>query len=432
MMRFSKGLIFSFVFLLSGCSYLPALIATPPPSQTPTHTQITVPTETWLAPTLSPSPTGPVRIRLWLPPFLNPDNDEPASDLLQKRLAEFQSSNPNLTIETRVKALSGPGGILDSLASASAAAPASLPDIVALPRDLLEAAALKGLLIPLDGLTTSLNDNDWYPYAGELARLQNNIYGFPFAGDALVQVYFTEAITTPLISWSSVLDSTKPIYFPAGSDSWLITLDQYQAGGGRVSDAQGRPILDEAKLTEVLTFYENAVQAGLIPIDQQVALQNDDQIWNAFLERRDGLTMTWASNYLSEVPEGTAIATIPTPNGEPFALANGWVWALVGRDENKRQLAVELAEFLTDSHFLADWSQAAGFLPTRKSSLSLWSNEDLQRSVDRILTAAHLFPSTDVLSSLEAPLQQATLSVLRGQVDPATAAQLAASSLTSP
>lgn len=431
-MRFTKCLFFSLILLLSGCDNLSNLIATPTQVQTASPTILPAPAETWLPPSPTPTSQGPVQIRVWLPPFLNPANNEPAGNLLQKRLTEFENLESNLTIEVRVKTLSGPGGMLDSLASASAAAPGSLPDIVALPRDLLEAAAIKGLLLPLDGLATTMNDGDWYPYAAELARLQNNTYGFPFAGDALVQVYFTEAITTPITNWQTVVESAIPVYLPAGSDTWLVTLNQYLANGGRVSDAQGKPNLDVGSLTRVLVLFEQAVKAGIIPMDQQVALQNDDQIWKAFLERRDGLAITWASHYLADLPDGTAITAIPTPNNNPYILANGWVWALVGRDENKRQLAVKLAEFLSDSHFLSDWSQAAGYLPTRKSSLALWTDDDLKSEIHFILSVSHLSPSTDVMSSLETPLQQATLSILRGQVEPALAAQTAATSLTSP
>ena len=55
----------------------------------------------------------------------------------------------------------------------------------------------------------------------------------------------------------------------------------------------------------------------------------------------------------SAVQKTSPVAPIPTPGGKPFTLATGWVWALAGRDEAKRKLTVELAEFLTEPHFLA-------------------------------------------------------------------------------
>jgi ABC-type glycerol-3-phosphate transport system substrate-binding protein len=415
----------------AGCTSISDLIATPveiPASPSPNELL----TSTWLPATPSPSPQGPVRLRLWLPPFLSPASGDPAGTLLQKRLDEFQGRNPNVIIETRVKSLEGPGGLLDSLAASSAAAPASLPDLVALPRDLLEAAAIKGVLLPLDNLTNSYEDPDWYPYAVELAHLQSNVYGFPFAGDALVQVYRTSSITESLKSWSATLNVVQPLIFPAAAEDSLFTLAEYQANGGQVLDEQGRPFLNTALLNEVFTYYRDAVQAGVMPAEVLSQMQSDDQVWEAFSQNRFNLVITWSSHYLSSVPEGVTITQIPTPQGEPFSLASGWVWGLAGRDEARRSLAVDLAEFLTDSHFLADWSQAAGFLPARPSSLSLWSNETLKLTVGEIASSARLFPPSDVIASLAGPLRQATLLVLNGQADPASAAQTAASALTSP
>src|SRR5690606_33147777 len=110
----------------------------------------------------------------------------------------------------------------------------------------------------------------------------------------------------------------------------------------------------------------------------------------------------------------------------------GWVLALVGRDEAKRRLAVDLATFLTDSQFLAEWTQSMGYLPPRPSSLALWSDRELAQSVESIATEAVLLPPTDVIAALEVHLQQAALAVLTSQADPGTAAEEASASLTSP
>ena len=80
----------------------------------------------------------------------------------------------------RIKAPDGPGGLLDSLTTASAAAPLALPDLVALPRPIMETAALKGLVHPYQNLTSPIDEPDWYPYARQLARLQDSIFGIAF------------------------------------------------------------------------------------------------------------------------------------------------------------------------------------------------------------------------------------------------------------
>jgi ABC-type glycerol-3-phosphate transport system substrate-binding protein len=386
----------------------------------------------WLPPDPSPTPGGPLELRLWVPPQFNPASGTPAGLLLQARLDEFHSRNPRISIETRVKAVSGPGGLLDSLTASSAAAPQALPDLVALPRNLMETAALKGLLLPLDNLTKAVDDPDWYAYASSLARLQKNIYGLPFAGDALVQVYHPSVVEKAPATYQAVLESGQALVFPAAGDQPYLTLALYSAGGGAVMDEQGRPYLSSLELTQVLTFYLSAENAGVMPQALLTQLQDDDQSWEAFMGNQASLAVTWTSRFLGAHSEDVALAPIPTSDGRPFTLATGWVWAVAGRDENKRRLTVELAEFLTDPHFLAAWTQAAGYLPTRPSSVVSGSDAALQKTIAKIALSAQLLPPTDVLSSLDNPLQQAIVAVLKGQSDPALAAQTAASSLTGP
>jgi ABC-type glycerol-3-phosphate transport system substrate-binding protein len=113
-------------------------------------------------------------------------------------------------------------------------------------------------------------------------------------------------------------------------------------------------------------------------------------------------------------------------------LATGWVWALSARESREQQAAIELAEFLTDSTFLADWTEAAGLLPTRPSSLRRWNNTPLESVLGKIALSARALPTADILSSLGGPLWQATIDVFNQQADPAAAALAASSSLTGP
>jgi len=446
---------FGFFFVLAACNgqapalpvevsgaASPAVTSAAPPAAAPSASVQSLPagpqgTSTGLAQS-TPSATAPsqdtetTRLLIWVPPFLSPVSENTTGSLLRKRLAEFQARFPNVIVETRVKAESGPGGLLDSLTTASAAAPASLPDLVALPRELEEAAALKGLLLPLDNLTSSLDDPDWYPYALELAHLQNNVYGFPFAGDALVQVYHTDLVTDTLKSWSSVVQSGQPLLFPAASENAFFTLASYQAVGGKPRDEQGRPTLAVPELSRVLDFYQQSVQSGVMPAALLTQLQNDQAAWEAFESGQGQVVITWSSRYLQNPVTRQAISQIPGPQGKSYTLATGWVWALVGRDEEKRRLAVDLAEFLTESQFLSDWTLSMGYLPPRPGSLDLWSDQELAHSVAEIATEAVLLPPTDVLAALEVHLQQATLAVLKSQSDPSSAAEQASASLTSP
>ncbi|MGW8249274.1 MAG: hypothetical protein ACWGO1_01420, partial [Anaerolineales bacterium] len=238
---------------LAACSELPTTQPTPSPEVTLAATATRLPT-----PDNTATPEGPLVLELWLPPEFDPNSGTAAGNILKARLDEFTQRRPDTQVEVRLKALDGVGGMLDSLTAASAAAPFAMPDLVAMPRPLLEAAALKGLLRPFDELIEPIEDSDWYNYARQMARLQNSTFGLPFAGDALLLVHRTTTIPEPPRSLSDTLASPGALLFPAADPQALFTLTQYQANGGAVLDEQGRPWLEAAPLDEVLSYYQSA------------------------------------------------------------------------------------------------------------------------------------------------------------------------------
>lgn len=422
-LRFSLGLI---LLLASGCSELPLPGTATPPEPVPTSTAT-------LAPVLEATrtPVGPSTLRIWLPPQFDPEGDSPGANLLRARLDEFTARRSGVRVEFRIKSPSGPGGLLDSLSAANAAAPLALPDLILLPRAALETAALKGLLYPFDELTTSLAEDDWYPYAQQLAHLQNSTFGLPFTGDALVLVYRPAEIPEPPADWAAALSLAGPLAFPAADEQALYTLSQYLANGAQIQDEEGRPKLDATTLAEVLTFYQEAEGASLMPF-WLTQYATDQQAWEAYIENRAALVVTWASRFLRELPVDSVAAPLPTFDGTPFTLSTGWVWALTNPQIERHALSVELAEFLTSGDFLARYTDTAGYLPPRSSALAGWSNPTLISIFDQVLRSAQVIPPDDVLIALSPALQQATLDVLKEQTDPQSAAQKAAEQVASP
>lgn len=411
---------------LTSCARIPFQESTPTPEPTTTATLTPAP----IIESTS-TPAGPTTLRLWLPPQFDPSDGSPAGDLLKARLDEFSKRRPSIQVEVRIKALSGPGGLLDSLSAANAAAPLSLPDLILLPRNLLETAALKGLLYSLGEEVPPLDTGDWYGYAQELAHLQNSTFGLPFAGDALISLYRPAEIQEAPIDWSSTLSLLSPIIFPAADEQASFTLAQYLSDGGQVKDEEGRPTLNIDTLTDVLTFYQQAEQAGVMPF-WLTQYATDDQAWEGYQEGNSNLVITWTSRYLSELPVDTAAAPIPTSDGRPFTIATGWIWALSNPQIERHDLAIELAEFLTASEFLSEWTSAAGFLPPRSSALAGWPDSVLQSLVSKIVLSAQIVPSTDILAVLSPAMEQATVEVLKEQTDPITAAQEAETTVKGP
>jgi len=424
-------LILLIIISIVGCTTPPPLDATPSPEASPT------PTTASAFETKEPetTPNGPVSIRIWLPSEFDPTNGSPAAEHLQERLGEFMERRSNIRIETRIKDVEGAGGIVDTLATAGAAAPLALPDLVALPHHALENAAIKGLLQPFDGFTTAMDDPDWYEFARQLSHLQNNTFGIPFAGDALILVYRPSVIENKPVDWTSTLevytDTTVTLSFPAADPNGLVTLTYYQSTGGPILDEENRPILDAVQLTEVLTYYQQAQQSSLMPF-WLTQYETDEQSWNAYEENQSEMVITWASRYLKNLPVDSAGAPIPMSDGTPFTLATGWAWALVSPDPGRQAISAQLAEFLTTSEFLAEWNAASGYIPPRPSSLSAWENVSILTLLNQVAPSAQLEPSLDVITTLGPVLRKAAVDILKDQADPVTAAGAAAETLSTP
>ncbi len=401
------------LFLLAGCSNISSLLSTPEPATASTNTPApaTISTPT---PTPTPAPGGPRTLRIWVPPQFDPSAETPASAILQERLDEFVARRPGLQIEVRVKA----EDVVNALSKTQAAAPSIMPDLVALSRTDLESATAIGLLHPLDGLTTLLDDPDWYPYARQMAHIQNTTFGLPFAGDALALIGYANPLPG---SWNELPEETLFI-FPAADPQALFSLSLYLSAGGELVNEQDLPTVDEAVLAEVLSLYTPSEEETFLS-SMVTEYQSDEQAWNAFLEQRGNLTVSRVSNYLRDRTPALTLASIPGLEAGQYTLATGWSWALAGSNPENQALAVELAEFLSDSVFLAEWGQAAGYLPTRPTALASWSDAGFKLGLAQTAESAHLVPDQGLLTVVAPLFTEATLSVINGEQLPVEAAQ---------
>ncbi len=427
------------VISLVGCDALGSLSGTPAPITTALESEETpdaaitpqpeTPSETESPPQLPEV----ITLHLWLPPEFDPNDGTPAGNLLKARLEEFTAQNPGVSIEVRLKAVQGAGGLLESLVTASAAAPLALPDLVALPRPLLESAALKGLIYPFDTATISLAGEDWYDYARDLGYLQTTLFGLPFAGDALALVYRPDVLSAPR-DWQAMLNSNQVLAFPAADPNAYFTLALYLAQGGALQDDQGRPTLTERALLTVLENYQQAAAMNLMPF-WLTQSETDAQAWATFTAEQHSLLVTWLSHYLAEQRNASvnlALTPLPSADHADLTLATGWSWALASSDPARRALSSRLAEYLVDEAFLAAWTQLAGYLPPRPGALARWTDSPLRGVMEQIARSAQLVPPTDVLASLGPLLEQATVDVLKAESTPAAAVQSALAQLNSP
>jgi ABC-type glycerol-3-phosphate transport system substrate-binding protein len=421
------------VLLLAGCDQIPIPginpAASPTATEAPQQPTVTTAVQESPSPQASASPTTLI-LRLWLPPEFDPYQDTPAGELLLEQLEEYQARRPNVKIEVRIKPIDGPGGIINTLTTASAAAPLALPDVVALPRRSVEPAVQKGLLYPISdpGLSGQF---EWFDYVTSPEEPEQDEYALPFAGDALALLYRPELVATPPALWSDVQQLQFPLLFAAAEPQASFTLTQYRASGGQVEDSDGRPYLDRDTLTGVYIFYRRSSDGEQMPF-WLTQYEDDDQVWEDYLDGRSPLAVTWISHYLLDQPDDTAVEQLPTESGAPYSLATGWVWALTHPDASRREAGTELALFLSDAEFLGQWTMAAGYLPTRPEVLATWSDPALQSVAERVIASAHPGPPPDTLSILGPALQESTIAVLKQQDTPASAAAQAAEAVNTP
>ena len=161
-------------------------------------------------------------------------------------------------------------------------------------------------------------------------------------------------------------------------------------------------------------------------------IQNDDQAWQALRDNRAGALATWLSRFYQEGLGNSAVSEIPTPDGKPFTLSTGWAWTLTSPDSQRRQLAVQLAEFLTESNFMGLWSEAAGMLPARPSAFEAWQSAGEVAKLKAIAASSHLYPPAEILGILGPALEEAVVAVLKGQQGSLEAAQTAVKQVGSP
>jgi ABC-type glycerol-3-phosphate transport system substrate-binding protein len=367
-----------------------------------------------------------VSLELWLPEELDPYGGGGGSAVLAQQLAGFSDVHSNLQVEVVVKRAYGRGGLIDFMRTARDAVPSVLPDLVVVDASDIATVAGSGLVQPLDAFLAPSADDDRFPFASTMGKVDGETMGVVLGADLQHLAYRPSLFDTPPVTWSHVISAPATFLFPAGGQNDQVndaTLMQYLGAGGKVTDAEGQPTLDEEVLIDVFDFYSRCITNTVIVPTQVLTITHADQAWEAFQQGEGGMTTVRASRYWLEADEAMAAAPIPTQNGQPISIARGWALAIVTDDPQRQEQAMELVDWLTDPVRNAPWSRATGYLPGTRSALRLWNVSEEERTVLRsLLEAAMPPPRQMVLETLGPPMQQALTAVLRGEATPEEAA----------
>ncbi len=372
-----------------------------------------------------------VELVIWVPPQFDPQADLPAAHLLAERIREFEQQNKNVFIQVRVKPASGLNGLLESLSITNGAAQAAMPSIIALSRSDLETAVSRKLVYPLDSFSTSIDSEDWYRYARDLAVIGGSSYGIPFAGDALMLLNRPAIIGSQPATWKDVLLRGEPLSFPAADPQALFAMSLYMSAGGDLVNTQRLPKLDVDILTNVFQLFADGGSAGTFPL-WTTQFQKDSDAWTAYNELRTNWVVTWSSRYLLDPAEDTVALPLPAMNENSLTLVDGWVWCMTDPRSENSQVNAQLIEFLTDAKFLQNWDPAAGALPVRQSSLVGWNDAKLSSLLDQVALSAQIKPRNEVILTLGPILSDQLVQILSGKTTAPIAAQAVIEKIENP
>jgi ABC-type glycerol-3-phosphate transport system substrate-binding protein len=365
----------------------------------------------------TPTPTGVPSITLWLPPAFRPESNSPGGKILQDRIRDYETQHPGVSVIVRIKAATGAGGLRDSLTAAAAAAPGALPDLIALDQSNLRAAAIKGLIYPLEDLLPADAWDACYPYARSMIEIGSRGYGLPFFGDAMVLADMLPSGAGPE-TWEQTYARTGAMYFPLGDSHSLFLFYGYYAAGGKPFQSPAGVEIQPGPLENELTWLAMLREHQMLsPRSLQI-----DSFENAFrsLEKYGESSATLYS--LASQAKGYSIHYLPTPEGARFSLATGWAWAVATADPDRMRRAADLMRWLSDPEFLAQWTAAQGVLPTSRATLNLWPPSVQRDLLMGISEEALAFPEDEISNSIGPIFSKAAREVLSDGVPPASAA----------
>lgn len=415
----------SVLVTLAACASAPSVSTMVTLAAEPTHTPIVTPTLTAIVQESTPEPTpaGPYPVKLWFPEPLAPLDNEDAAELLSEQLSAFQSANTDLTVDYRLKKVADVGGILSTLRAASAVAPGALPDLTLLQRGDLLAAAQAGLIQPLDNRLSVAIMEDVPETALQLGQVEGRLYGVPYALD-VQHIAYPSSVALDGARFEDVLAADVPFVFPArrGNGISAMLLLEYVANGGTWSG--GDMTIDADALQTTLAFYESALDAGVI--DPSVLDYGSSADYAAALaEGRREIAVVSSTLYLGLLAQGERLefSYIPTANGDPVALLEGWMWVVTTSDANRQARALRLINWMLDASRQGEYMRAVHMLPSQRSVLRQLPDSRYATFIVELLPRATL-PLTESESGTAARAMQSALeSVLTGQRTAAEATQ---------
>jgi ABC-type glycerol-3-phosphate transport system substrate-binding protein len=388
------------------------------------------------APTAPPTDDGPITLVWWAPEFLSPAAPQPAGAEMARQLEEFSAERgAQVRVEVVRKARYGKGGLLDSLRTAAPVAPRSLPDVVSLDVVELEKAVEAGLLQPLNQLVDPGVSENLYAFASEAGQFADQLYALQHLADIEHVAFLPQQVAQAPVTWSDVVDRRTAYLFalasPPGSGGARpveglahAVIGQYLSTGATLA-ADRKLLLEPQPLLRLLTFYDDATEAGVLP-PASLELADGEAVWSIFAQGQAPLACASGRKYAAEngaLNAGHAAA--PGLSGQATPIAGGWALAIVTRDPRRQAAAAEFIAWLLRPENAGAWAKAGGWLPTSSGALTAIGTGEYVAFLDGQLVAARSIPVGPDYASTAERIQAAIVAVVSGESDAAAATEAA-------
>jgi multiple sugar transport system substrate-binding protein len=365
------------------------------------------------SPIPEPTPVGPQRLVVWWPEPLAPLDDEAAAAVLSAQIRGFEESQEGADVEFRLKQAQDVGGIMETLRTAGAVAPNTLPDLSLIRREDLMTAVQAGLVQPLEGHVSSAIIGDLHASTLALGQADGRLYGLPYALEVQHLAYRFSA-NRGSTRFESFLAREMAFVFPANRVTGVndVFLVQYLDAGGVFPDG-GTLTINADALRTTLAFYEQAVAAGLIEpvvLDYSAPANYRRELASGAISA----AVVTSSQYLDMLAEGQELAygLIPTLTGQPATVLNGWMWVLTTQNADRQELAAAFLDWMLDAERQVEYNQVIHMLPSQRATLRRLDKTAYSQFVARLLDNATL-PLTDSQAGPAArALQNALTAVL--------------------
>jgi ABC-type glycerol-3-phosphate transport system substrate-binding protein len=428
-----KAVLFGLLLVVCACSPASTATGITPTAEladpTPSPLAVT-PTAQVLLPEQTSTQEPITTLVVWWPDRLAPVGDESVYAWINQQLDDFVESEDNLAIEFRRRRSQEVGGIMATLRSASAVAPGALPDVTLIRREDLLVAVQEGLVQPLDTLVSPMIVADLYEQARRLGTVSEQLYGMPYILEILLMVYNSEAVESVQNTWSfsAMLDNQVNFSFPAARTTGVseVFLLQYLSAGGEYTPG-GPLVVNQAALEETLRFYQEARENDLIDSDvleYTTTLDYRPLLLNNALDA--GIVNSSALISLLSANDALRPASLPTADGTPITLLNGWVWVVVTPNAERRVVAGRFINWMMEPERQSAYVEQLSMLPSLREAMRQRPYAGTSPELlDSLLNNA-LLPFSDTIGSVTLrAMQNALLAVLSGGSTAPEAAQAA-------